>query len=193
MRRPNPHYSREFVTKPSRRQARRARGTAKEGSILEQYVDRLSGEPARRQACRSGVSAVAVEVFVNNAAILHHQILATLNSDRTAHNCQAVESEPCNFIDFLWEVHISRRCSLNQTKAQNLPSLHQNDCKIAGIGSATAHGARHTLQEMALRLGTCAQSCCMVAPLNNILGMHRTPGPLHRTTCHQEPDCGVSG
>jgi hypothetical protein len=36
-------------------------------AYLKQYVDRLSGEPARRQACRSGVSAVAVEVFVNNA------------------------------------------------------------------------------------------------------------------------------
>jgi len=60
------HYSREFVTKPLRRHARRARGAAKEGSILEQYVDQLSGEPARRQACRSGVSAVAVEVFMNN-------------------------------------------------------------------------------------------------------------------------------
>ncbi len=35
--------------------------------MLEQYVDQLSGEPARRQACRSGVSAVAVEAFVNNA------------------------------------------------------------------------------------------------------------------------------
>jgi hypothetical protein len=45
----------------------RARGAVKEGSILEQYVDRLSSEPARRQACRSSVSAVAVEVFVNNA------------------------------------------------------------------------------------------------------------------------------
>jgi hypothetical protein len=32
----------------------------------EQYVDRLNGEPARRQACRSGVSAIAVEAFVNN-------------------------------------------------------------------------------------------------------------------------------
>ncbi len=62
----SPHYSREFVTKPPRRHARRARGGAKEGSILEQYVDRLSDEPARRQACRSGVSTVAVEVFVIN-------------------------------------------------------------------------------------------------------------------------------
>ena len=34
---------------------------------MKQYVDRPSGEPARRQACRSGVSAVAVEAFVNNA------------------------------------------------------------------------------------------------------------------------------
>jgi micrococcal nuclease len=34
---------------------------------LKQYVDRPSGEPARRQACRSDVSAVAVEAFVNNA------------------------------------------------------------------------------------------------------------------------------
>ena len=62
-----PHYSREFVTKPLRREARRARGAARERGILAQYVDRPSGEPARRQACRSGVSAVAVEVFVNNA------------------------------------------------------------------------------------------------------------------------------
>jgi len=34
---------------------------------LKQYVDLLSGEPARHQACRSGVSAVAVEAFVNDA------------------------------------------------------------------------------------------------------------------------------
>ena len=37
------------MTKPPRRHARRAREAAKEGSILEQYVDRLSGEPARLQ------------------------------------------------------------------------------------------------------------------------------------------------
>ena len=37
---------------------------------MKQYVDRLSGEPARRQACRSGVSAVAVEAFVNYAGEL---------------------------------------------------------------------------------------------------------------------------
>ena len=36
-------------------------------AYLKQYVDRPSGEPARRQACRSGVSVVVVEVFVNNA------------------------------------------------------------------------------------------------------------------------------
>jgi hypothetical protein len=36
-------------------------------AYLKQYVDRLSGEPARRQACRSGVSAVVVEAFVNYA------------------------------------------------------------------------------------------------------------------------------
>ena len=41
--------------------------TAREGDILDKYVDRLSGEPARRQACRSGVSSVAVEAFVNIA------------------------------------------------------------------------------------------------------------------------------
>jgi len=34
---------------------------------LKQYVNRPSGEPARRQACRSEVSAVAVEAFVNYA------------------------------------------------------------------------------------------------------------------------------
>ena len=67
MKNPSPHYSRGFVTKPPRRHARRARGAVREGSILEQYVDRLSGEPARRQACRSSVAAVAVEAFVSNA------------------------------------------------------------------------------------------------------------------------------
>jgi hypothetical protein len=48
----SPDYSREFVPKLPRHHARRARGGAKEGSILEQYVDRLSGEPTRRQARR---------------------------------------------------------------------------------------------------------------------------------------------
>ena len=62
----SPHYSQEFVRKPPRRHARRACGDTKEGGILEQYVDRPSGEHARRQARRSGVSTVAVEVFVNN-------------------------------------------------------------------------------------------------------------------------------
>jgi len=63
-----PHYSRGFVTKPPRRQARRAHGAAREGVILlKRYNDQPSGEPARRQACRSGVSAIAVEAFVNNA------------------------------------------------------------------------------------------------------------------------------
>ncbi|HEY6288629.1 MAG TPA: hypothetical protein VIW48_04210, partial [Nitrospiraceae bacterium] len=52
---------------PTRRHARRARGAVREGGILKQYVDRPSGEPARRQACHSGVSAVAVEAFVNYA------------------------------------------------------------------------------------------------------------------------------
>ena len=104
----NPHYSRGFLTKPPRRQARRARGAARRGvatpggseggvppswgfykgagppcrsgrgrlqsrardgreAYLKQYVDRPRDEPARRQACRSGVSAVAVEAFVNDA------------------------------------------------------------------------------------------------------------------------------
>ncbi len=40
---------------------------------MKQYVDRLSGEPARlradygTQACRSGVSAVAVEALMDKA------------------------------------------------------------------------------------------------------------------------------
>jgi hypothetical protein len=51
------------VTKPLRRVVRRASAAGKEGSILEQYVDRLSGEHARRNS----VSAIAVEAFVNNA------------------------------------------------------------------------------------------------------------------------------
>jgi hypothetical protein len=40
------------MTKLPRRQARRARGAARAGGILEQYVDRLSSEPARRQVRR---------------------------------------------------------------------------------------------------------------------------------------------
>ncbi len=35
----SPRYSRGFVTKPSRRHARRARGAAREGGILDQDVD----------------------------------------------------------------------------------------------------------------------------------------------------------
>ena len=49
-----------------RRQARRARGAMRK-AYVKQYVDRPNGEPARRQACRSGVLAVAVEAFVNYA------------------------------------------------------------------------------------------------------------------------------
>ncbi|HEX7093918.1 MAG TPA: hypothetical protein VF205_09615 [Nitrospiraceae bacterium] len=50
---------------------------------MKQYVDRLSGEPARRQACRSGVSAVAVEVFVNNAGLMVSRLLTVpANLDR---------------------------------------------------------------------------------------------------------------
>ena len=86
---PNPHYSRGFVTKPLRRQARRARGAARRGNTTpgssEGGVPPSWGfykgagplvrvgeagfwaEPARRQACRSGVLAVVVEAFVNYA------------------------------------------------------------------------------------------------------------------------------
>ena len=71
---PNPHDSREFVTKPPRRHARQARGgqgtgsavfggacpvalrtgtgAKKKGASPQQYVDQLSGEPARRQVRR---------------------------------------------------------------------------------------------------------------------------------------------
>ena len=48
---------------------RRAEPRGRE-TYLKQYVDRLSGEPARHQACRSGVSAAVVETFVNNAGEL---------------------------------------------------------------------------------------------------------------------------
>ena len=60
----SPHYSREVVTKLPRRLLD---GGAKVGRLLEQYVDRLSSEPARRQACRRGVSTGVVDVFVNHA------------------------------------------------------------------------------------------------------------------------------
>jgi hypothetical protein len=51
---------------------RRAISGEMERSMQISWMDRRSrdpkeGMPARRQACRSGVSAVAVEVFVNNA------------------------------------------------------------------------------------------------------------------------------
>jgi hypothetical protein len=34
---------------------------------LKQYVEGLSGEQARREACRSRESAIAAEAFMNNA------------------------------------------------------------------------------------------------------------------------------
>ena len=37
------------------------------GSHVTQYVDRASGEPARRQAYRSGISTVAGEAVMNHA------------------------------------------------------------------------------------------------------------------------------
>ncbi|CBK39926.1 protein of unknown function [Nitrospira defluvii] len=59
----------------SRRNRRDAKqdGRAEPGgreADLTQSVDRSSGEPARRQACRSGRSAGAVEAVVNNAGRL---------------------------------------------------------------------------------------------------------------------------
>ena len=45
---PSPHYSREFVTKPLRRHTRRACGAVRPRGVLEQYVEGVSGEPARR-------------------------------------------------------------------------------------------------------------------------------------------------
>ena len=48
--RQNPQDSWGFVTKPPRRAARRARGGAKEGGVLKEYVDRLSSEPAQPDA-----------------------------------------------------------------------------------------------------------------------------------------------
>ena len=46
----NPQDSWGFVTKPLRRLARRARGAAREGGVLKEYVDRLSSEPAQPAA-----------------------------------------------------------------------------------------------------------------------------------------------
>jgi hypothetical protein len=48
-------------------------GAKKKGASPQQHVDRPSGEPARRQACRSAVSAVVVEAFVNNAGSQHRR------------------------------------------------------------------------------------------------------------------------
>ena len=58
---------------------------------MKQYVDRPNGEPARRQACRSGVSAVAVEVFVNYAGYREGRLLKTgLGLEVPDHVVQAV-------------------------------------------------------------------------------------------------------
>ena len=48
------------------RQARRASTIARDRSVLEQYGEGLSGEHARRLACRSDESASAA-AFMNNA------------------------------------------------------------------------------------------------------------------------------
>ena len=61
----SPDYSREFVTKPLSATRDGCAEPRRREAYWRQYVDRLSGEPTRRQACRSSVSAVAVEVFVN--------------------------------------------------------------------------------------------------------------------------------
>lgn len=52
---------------------RRARGALEAETYLKQHVEVARGEPARLamgthdQACRSGVFAVVVEAFMNNA------------------------------------------------------------------------------------------------------------------------------
>ena len=47
---------------------RREKSPGKKAPVPNQYVDRTSGEPAPRQVCHSGISAVAVEAIVNYAA-----------------------------------------------------------------------------------------------------------------------------
>jgi len=53
----------------NRRDAKRDGHAEPQGreTYVKPYIDRPSGEPARWQACHSGVSAVAVEAFVNYA------------------------------------------------------------------------------------------------------------------------------
>jgi hypothetical protein len=55
---------REIVESPSETGKHSHEGTE---AYLKQYVDGLSGEHARRLACRSGESAIAAEAFMNNA------------------------------------------------------------------------------------------------------------------------------
>ncbi|TKS62642.1 MAG: hypothetical protein EWM73_02271 [Nitrospira sp.] len=63
----------EIAKSPCETGARRREGgeadrqTDRQTDRLVQSVDRPSGEPACGQACRGGVSAVAVEAFVNYA------------------------------------------------------------------------------------------------------------------------------
>jgi len=56
----------EIAKSPCETGARRREG-GRQTDRLVQSVDRPSGEPACGQACRGGVSAVAVEAFVNYA------------------------------------------------------------------------------------------------------------------------------
>ena len=85
-----PHYSQGFVMKPPRGLTRRARWKQ---AYLNQHVDRLNGEPARRQACRSGVSGVAVEDLVNNAGKEPVRHCHSQRGERDAARCEAAGLE----------------------------------------------------------------------------------------------------
>ncbi len=64
-------------------------------AYLKQYVDRPSGDPARRQACPSDVSAVAVETFVNDAGQIELTITVLDNhSRRPYHDAPALAMSP---------------------------------------------------------------------------------------------------
>ncbi len=60
---------------------------------MKQYVDRLSGEPTRRQACRNGVSAVVVEAFVNDAGQEPVRQCRSRRGEGDAARCEAAGME----------------------------------------------------------------------------------------------------
>ena len=82
----------------------------KKGASPQQYVDRPSGEPARRQACRSDVSAVVVEAFVNYAGLGRGSIVRPMPLLSTRWSRTGPPSTPLADISFLFLIVLQQAC-----------------------------------------------------------------------------------